>query len=163
MNNSRHGMAKTRLYHIWSQMVQRCTNPNSTGYTKYGAKGVTVCSEWLDPYKFMGWALLNGYRENLTIERLNVYSNYEPGNCTWVPSADQGVNKRKQANNTSGYVGVSFHKGTGKWVARVVVGGKRKQLGRYESALLAHEARKQFFVDNNLHEQLKAYALQHTN
>lgn len=163
MSNARHGLAKTRLYHVWDSINQRCNNPASSGYAKYGAKGVQLCPEWQDAYQFMGWALLNGYRENLTIERIDVYGHYCPANCTWVPVEDQFVNRRKQANNTSGYVGVSYHKEKQAWVARVTHKGKRKQLGTYPTAEKANQARLDHFKANNMQEHLKAYDLQQQN
>ena len=162
MSNSRQGMSHTRLYRIWSQMIQRCHNPKSTGYAKYGEKGIAVCDAWHEAYQFMGWALLNGYRDNLTVERINHKLGYYPENCTWIPLADQAMNQGKKVTNTSGFVGVSFHKGTGKWAARVSVSGKRMQLGRFETAEEANTVRKQYFIDNNLTEHLRVYELQHS-
>ena len=148
---------------MWSSMVGRCNNPASHGYSKYGAKGVTICPEWEDPYLFMGWALLNGYKEGLTIERLDVHKGYCPSNCTWIPGANQYINRRLLTNNTSGFTGVSYDKNTNKWVARVRHNKKRKQLGRYASAELANQARLQYFFDNDMHDEIKAHDLQQKN
>lgn len=163
MSNSRHGMSKTRLYHIWTQMIQRCHNTESTGYEKYGAKGIEVTEEWHDPYLFMGWALLNGYRENLTIERKDGRLGYSPDNCTWIPCEQQAFNQGKSSRNTSGYVGVSFHKGTGKWAARVTVAGKRKQIGRYDTPEEANQVRLGYFEKHGLEEHLKLHERQHSS
>lgn len=163
MSNSRHGMSKTRLYHLWNMMNQRCNNPNSENYKNYGACGIQVCLEWQDPFKFMGWALLNGYQEDLSIERLDPSLGYEPNNCTWIPMEDQAINKKKSSKNTSGYVGVSYHKGKEAWVARVTVNRKRIEIGKFDTALEAHKARKQYFIDNGLSEHLRVYELQHAN
>ncbi|MGG2091360.1 hypothetical protein AB1283_26085 [Bacillus sp. S13(2024)] len=35
-----------REYSLWSGMLERCYDTNSTGYSSYGAKGVTVCDRW---------------------------------------------------------------------------------------------------------------------
>lgn len=84
-SNVVHGQSKTRLHHIWKNMRQRCNNPNNPSYKYYGAKGVKICAEWDSFEVFQEWALKNGYKEDLTIERKNVYGNYEPSNCEWIP------------------------------------------------------------------------------
>lgn len=88
-----HGGHNTKLYGVWCTMKNRCNNPNVTCYNHYGGRGITVCSEWLDFSKFMEWAFKNGYKEGLTIERVDVNGNYEPSNCKWIPSALQAKNK----------------------------------------------------------------------
>lgn len=84
-----------RLYNIWRGMMDRCFNPKSISYPHYGAKGRTVCSEWWDVRSFFSWALANGYDENLTIERLSSFGNYEPNNCEWILLKWQNQNTTK--------------------------------------------------------------------
>ena len=98
--NTRHGGYKTRLYRIWTNMKTRCFNRENKLYQWYGALGVKVCSEWLDYATFERWALTNGYRDDLTIERINPHGNYEPTNCVWIPLRDQ--NKNKRSHHTHG-------------------------------------------------------------
>lgn len=89
-----------RLYHVWVSMKQRCYNPNNNRYANYGAKGVTVCKEWLHDYlAFRDWALLAGYdkdapRGKCTLDRIDPLGNYEPSNCRWVDMKTQVSNKR---------------------------------------------------------------------
>jgi hypothetical protein len=158
---SRGAITKTKLYHIWDSMYQRCLNPNSSGYHKYGAKGIGVCADWLDAYNFMGWALLNGYRDGLTIERVDFTKDYSPQNCTWIPAEYQAQNRGKSSLNTSGFVGVNWHNEKKCWIARVTVKGKRTEIGKYDSAIEAHLARGKYFKDNNLLDNLRTYELQH--
>lgn len=97
-NRTVHGGHGTRLYRIWKAIKTRCNNPNNPSYIKwYGAKGVKVCDEWNDSYiPFKEWALSHGYEENLSIDRIDPYGNYEPSNCRWATAAEQARNKRKQ-------------------------------------------------------------------
>jgi len=78
-----------RLSRIFSGMKQRCLNSNDTSYRLYGARNVQVCQEWLDdPKSFEEWSFDNGYRKDLTIDRINPDSNYCPENCRWIPLSD---------------------------------------------------------------------------
>ena len=89
-----------RLYRVYMGMKSRCYNPNSDSYRNYGARGISVCDEWLnDFWKFYEWAYANGYDENAewgecTIERKDVNGNYEPSNCEWITIQQQQRNKR---------------------------------------------------------------------
>lgn len=92
--NTTHGMRHTRLYTIWFAMRDRCSNPNHTSYHRYGGRGITVSPEWDGSFvAFHGWASRSGYRDDLTIERIDNDRDYEPGNCTWITLRDQCRNK----------------------------------------------------------------------
>lgn len=95
-----HNGSRTRLYRIWAQMRDRCSNPSSTSYQWYGAKGVEVCDEWREAFNpFRDWALSNGYAEGLSIDRMNPFGNYEPSNCRWITLSEQAYNKRNSERN----------------------------------------------------------------
>lgn len=96
MEAPEHGYSRTRLYNIWQAMKTRCYNKNHKYYKDYGGRGITVCPEWQHDFlKFREWALQNGYKENLTLDRIDVNGNYEPGNCRWATMKEQNENKRK--------------------------------------------------------------------
>lgn len=83
-----------RLFNIFAHMKQRCYNPKSCNYNNYGGRGIKICDEWLnDSKKFYAWAKENGYKDNLTIDRINVNGNYEPANCRWLTLKEQQNNR----------------------------------------------------------------------
>ena len=152
----------TRLYTTWESMVARCHLTTHSGYYKYGAKGIAVCNKWRSNYRvFMAWALMTGYTDKLTIERVDFTQGYCPQNCTWIPMAAQAGNRGKSARNTSGYVGVSWHKDKKQWIARTTVYKKRVEIGKFNTPEEAHEARRLFFIEQGLEEHLRVYNLQH--
>lgn len=83
-------------------MVKRCNDKTCCGY---GARGIKVCDEWLVFESFKQWAILNGYKEGLSIERTNVNGNYEPSNCKWITMLEQANNRRN--NRIETYKGIT--------------------------------------------------------
>jgi len=99
----------SRLSAIHNGIKYRCYNPKDRGFKNYGARGITVCEEWLDskrvhthsrnnPTKgflaFQKWALANGYADNLTLDRIDNSKGYCPENCRWVTAKVQNNNRR---------------------------------------------------------------------
>lgn len=95
-----HGMNRTKIYSIYANMKYRCYNKNHHEFYNYGGKGVQVCSEWLGENGFINfykWSLDNGYKEGLTIDRIDSAGNYEPNNCQWITRSENTI----KANKTS--------------------------------------------------------------
>ncbi len=83
-------------------MKRRCNDSKSINYPAYGGRGIAHDPCWDDVSAFQAWAKQSGYAEGLTIERLNVDGNYEPGNCTWIPADQQSQNRRMVAKAPDG-------------------------------------------------------------
>lgn len=97
-----HGESNTRLYAVWCAMRRRCTDKNCKEYRLYGGRGIAVCAEWAESFEpFRDWALANGYRDNLTIDRINVNGDYCPENCRWANGKTQARNRRNNAIMTA--------------------------------------------------------------
>ena len=94
MGSTTHGESKTRLFKIWTTMHERCERVGHDHYKHYGGRGIKVCEEWKEYVPFASWARGSGYREDLSIDRIDVNGNYEPGNCRWVTEKEQQNNKR---------------------------------------------------------------------
>lgn len=92
--NPKHGGRWTKLYMVWVSMRSRCFTVSNKDYESYGGRGITVCKEWDDFSVFRKWALSNGYKEGLSIDRKNNDGNYEPSNCCWATAHEQRINQR---------------------------------------------------------------------
>ncbi len=91
----KHGLHLTKIYGVWCRMKRRCDDPRRENYNCYGGRGIKVCDEWKNNAKtFCDWAYANGYRENLSIERIDVNGDYTPINCTFIPISKQARNRR---------------------------------------------------------------------
>lgn len=81
------------LYSAWNSMCRRCYNPKDHKYYRYGARGIEVCKEWKNDYDvFYSWAISNGYKLGLSLDRINNDGNYEPSNCRWTTRKQQQRN-----------------------------------------------------------------------
>lgn len=91
-----HNLRHTKLYEVWKTMKQRCFNPNNKHFNKWGGRGITVCVEWKNNFQsFYEWSMNNGYKEGLSIDRINNNGNYEPSNCRWADKIVQCNNTRQ--------------------------------------------------------------------
>lgn len=88
-----HGESKTKLNKVWRNMKDRCYNPNNKRYTHYGGRGIAVCEAWKGSYVvFRDWAISAGYKNGLSLDRINNDGNYDPSNCRWADGVSQNNN-----------------------------------------------------------------------
>jgi hypothetical protein len=103
----KHGLRHTDEYRIWIGIKNRCFNPESKDYERYGGRGITMCKEWVNnPHAFityMGRRLSN----NHSVDRIDNEKGYEPGHVRWATSKEQQRNRRGCVKVTDGKA-VSF-------------------------------------------------------
>ena len=138
-------------------MKNRCYNPNTCYYKNYGARGIKVCDEWLgeDGYKnFEKWALKNGYKKELSLDRIDNNGDYSPNNCRWTTGRIQNINKRPSIPNTSGFVGVAKESCSNGYYGYVKMNNKVYYTGCSKDIVIAAIMRNNYIIDNNLDNEL---------
>lgn len=144
----RHG---DRLYSIWCNIKSRCYNKNTPAYPYYGAKNIKMCKLWKNNFdNFRFWSYENGYKQGLTIDRIDCDKDYCPENCRWVSRHIQSVNQHIRKDNKTGYKGVI--KERNKFFACIRINHKNIRIGTYITAEEACIARDNFIITNRLNE-----------
>ena len=129
------------LYYIWGSIKQRIYNKNCHTYSRYGGRGIQMCDEWQgNPVSFIEWALENGWKKGLCIDRVDNDGNYTPKNCRFI---DRGLSTRNSrlliSTNKTGYRGVhksNRHK-SNPYISSIWIDGKQRHLGVFPSPGLA--------------------------
>ena len=94
-HNTSYHSRETPLYRTWSSMIRRCHSPKAANRKYYFSRGITVCQLWREDFSaFEKWAIDNGYRQGLQIDRIDVNGNYEPSNCRWITAKENSHNRR---------------------------------------------------------------------
>ena len=108
-----------RLKNIYTSMYDRCYNPNNKSYKNYGAKGIKICEEWLTGANFEKWSLANGYKDSLTIDRINPNKDYCPKNCRWIT-----LEENARFKSTTNYITVNGTTHSGKEWSKIINKGQ---------------------------------------
>lgn len=95
-DRAKHNQHGTKLYRVWGQMIQRCTNPNHDSYHNYGGRGITVCDDWKD-FEIFALEMGEDWKEGLTLDRKDNDKGYSKENCEWVTRSEQLKNRRPRS------------------------------------------------------------------
>lgn len=95
-----HGQSKTSLYYVWRGIINRTENMDCDHYQWYGGRGIKMCHEWRDDYTaFRDWAMENGYKKGLSIDRIDNNKDYSPDNCQWISISENVKKSLKERNH----------------------------------------------------------------
>lgn len=90
-----HGLSTHKIAKVRHAMISRCHNSKSKSYPNYGGRGISVCNEWRhNPQSFFDWMFSMGWKEGLTLDRIDVDGNYCPENCRLITNLAQQNNRR---------------------------------------------------------------------
>lgn len=135
----------TPLYDVWSQMRQRCNNPNHKVYRYYGGRGIKVCERWQTSFKNFLSDMGEKPSSKHSLDRKDNDGDYSPDNCRWVLKDVQSWNRRR-CKSRSGFRGV--YQNQSKWVANIGIDSKSFYIGIYETveeAAVAYDIAAIFF------------------
>ncbi len=134
-----HGLCKHPLYYIYYAMKNRCYNDKTKEFKDYGGRGIKVCNEWKNDFKiFYDWAIANGWKHGLHIDRIYNDGNYEPSNCQFVTPRESASNTRRKSKYGTGIRRTA----SGKFQCYASLNGKWQHLGNFDTPDEAKKHRK---------------------
>ena len=84
----------TTEYQAWSNIIRRCTDPNSQQFKNYGGRGIAVCAKWRHSFPAFLADVGRKPKKDLMLERIDNDKGYEPGNVRWATAKQQARNRR---------------------------------------------------------------------
>ena len=144
-------MTHNRVYNTWYLMNKRCYNPIADNYERYGGAGIGGVDEWRSDFNaFVDWALANGYKDKLTIDRIDSSKDYSPDNCRWVDYYTQIYNRKPSKHSKTGMSGVTIT-ADGKYRVGIKRKNETLNLGVYSDLERAKDVRRsaeKYFEEN---------------
>lgn len=147
----KHGLYGSILYIKWNSIKNRCYNPNTPNYNRYGGRGIRICDQWIDdPESFIRYIkeLPNCGKPGYSLDRINNNGNYEPDNLRWATATQQQLNRGIPKDNTSGYKGVG--KENKGYYSRITHGGISVRLGHFKTKEQAYYARQKYKIEHEI-------------
>lgn len=144
----------SKEYVCYHHLKGKCYNPNNPDYKYYGGRGITISDDWLESYANFLRDVGRSPSKDFTLERRDVDGNYCKENCYWASRQVQASNRRKREGTTSDYIGVTYHKVTGKYYGKVYYKGKYVFEELYSCPVEAAKARDAYIKENNIPHKL---------
>jgi hypothetical protein len=130
----KHGMHKTSEYVAWAAMIQRCTNKNCAEWKNYGARGISVCSEWLESFSTFFAFIGKRPSKNHSLDRYpDKNGDYKPDNVRWATAKQQSRNTRRNIILSNGELLVDAAEAAG---VSIINARNRRDLGWSDDKLL---------------------------
>lgn len=107
----KHGLSSHYLYELWTNIKKRCLNAKTPNYHRYGGRGISISSDWVDDFpRFAEYILDNlGERpDGMSLDRIDNNGNYEEGNIRWATAKQQANNRSSGYKDKSQYFGEDY-------------------------------------------------------
>jgi hypothetical protein len=127
----RHGLYEHDLYSVWEGIKARCQNQNNTSFNSYGGRGIKICKEWQNNFKlFFHWAIQNGWKSGLQIDRIDNDKGYMSSNCRFVTPRKNVCNRRDKFKSR---YGIGVRKYGKRFYSLIYIYNRPKYLGMFDT------------------------------